>query len=685
MRHNFTLNIALWVVVALASAILFGVRENIPWIVEYPQAWTLPLSSWLNLLMDLVVSSFQGFFRGVAWLLERPMYSLQAVLHWAPWPATIALISLVGHRAGGWKLAAFCATALLYIVLVGYWDEAMNTLALVGVSVPISICAGFLIGIWGARSRRATHAIQVCLDFMQTVPAFAYLIPILLLFGFGPVVGLIASAIYAIPPMVRNVIVGLQVLPSDVLEAGAMSGCTPRQRFWWVEVPTAMPQILVGVNQCIMAALSMIIIASIIGGFEDIGWEVLNSMRKAEFGASLLSGLVIALMAMIMDRLGSGFADRKPTRRPAEHRFWLRGLPLALALTVTAAAILLGDGSARLPDVTWFNPEGIIDRAVDHVTENYGGVTLSLKNMAMFYFLIPLRSGLVQAVSPFSWGMELTPTFIIVYIALIGTLAAVVWRLISIAAAAVVAVLGVLFFFGTTETPWPVFILVVTLIAWQVGGWRVAAFCSGALMFILVNGLWEAAMLSVYLCGAAVVVCVAVGTTLGVWAAYNDRISTIVRPVNDTLQTMPQFVLLIPVLMLFQIGEFAALIAIVLYAVVPMVRYTEHGLRSVRGDIVEAARMSGCTRWQVFCEVKLPLAMPQMMLGLNQTILYGLAMLVIAALVGTADLGQEIYIALSEADVGRGLIAGVSIALIAMIADRIIQSWMNQRARSEHS
>ena len=164
---------------------------------------------------------------------------------------------------------------------------------------------------------------------MQTVPAFAYLIPLLLLFGFGPVVGLIASAIYATPPMVRNTMLGLDRVPSDISEAGLMSGCTRRQQFWHVEVPTALPQILVGFNQTTMAALSMVIVAAIIGGFEDIGWEVLSSMRKAEFGQSMLSGLVIALLAILIDRLTIGFARERPTG-PTAAMTWMTGRRLAI-------------------------------------------------------------------------------------------------------------------------------------------------------------------------------------------------------------------------------------------------------------------------------------------------------------------------------------------------------------------
>ena len=135
------------------------------------------------------------------------------------------------------------------MVIVGYWDESMATLALVAVSVPISVGLGLFLGILAFRFERLDRIIQPTLDLMQTIPAFAYLIPILFLFGFGPVVGLIASAIYAAPPMVRNTILGLRRVPSNIVESAIMSGCTPRQRFWQVEIPTALPQIMLGVNQ----------------------------------------------------------------------------------------------------------------------------------------------------------------------------------------------------------------------------------------------------------------------------------------------------------------------------------------------------------------------------------------------------------------------------------------------------
>ena len=180
-------------------------------------------------------------------------------------------------------------------------------------------------------------------------------------------------------------------------------------------------------------------------------------------------------------------------------------------------------------------------------------------------------------------------------------------------------------------------------------------------------------MLSVYLCGLAVLLSFAIGVALGILASEYDGVSAFLRPINDTLQTMPLFVILIPFVMIFKIGEFTALLAIMAYAVVPAIRYAEHALRNVPAGVVEAATCFGCTRRQLLWRVKLPLAMPVIMLGLNQTIMFGIAMLVIAALVGTNGLGQRVYIGLGDGDFGVGIVAGIGMAFIAMIADRMTQ------------
>jgi glycine betaine/proline transport system permease protein len=671
-----------WLGVIGITALCLLLRDQAAWLNKLPRDMIIPVSDWINLFMDWFVSSFKWLFRSLNWLLSWPMSAAQGLLQWLPWPATIAAFCVVSWVSSGWRLSIFTGLALFYMVITGHWEPSMNTLGIVFVSIPLAIAVGSVLAVGAYNSARVNSIVQPILDLMQTVPTFAYLIPILLLFGFGPVVGVVASAIYACPPMVRNMILGLQKVPPEVIESGLMSGSTKRQLFWWVQVPTAMPNIMVGVNQTTMCALSMVIIAAIIGGSADIGWEVLSTMRKAQFGQSLLAGAVIALIAMILDRISRGFTDRVRAverghlARAERLKPWYVALGLVVIFTLMAMFIPAIRG---YPEDWVIYPAGIINDGLFYITANYADVTNSIKNTTLFYYLLPIKVGFVKTISPFSWGFKLTPTMIWAYSIAVTGLASWAfvtrgWRL-SVA----VIVIGGLLFFGITGIPWLPFILIVSLLAWQVGGTRTALLSILGWSFMLFSGIWPQAMLSVYMCLAAVIFCLLAGGGLGIWASQNQRVSNFIRPINDTLQSMPLFVILIPFLMFFQIGEFTSFLAIIAYAIVPTIRYTEHGLRAVSQETVEAGQSMGCTRRQMLWEVKMPLAIPEIMLGLNQTVLFALAMLVITALVGSKGLGQSVYIALSSADAGRGMVAGLGMALIAIIADRIIQSWARKR------
>jgi glycine betaine/proline transport system permease protein len=667
-----------WVAVLAASALVMALKPEFAWLQAFPKSWVLPITAWLDLVMDPVVAALRGISRWLSWTIAIPLTGLKDILQGMPWSATLMLFALIAHRAAGRRIAVFTAAALFYIVLVGYWDEAMSTLALVGLAIPMAVVIGFLVGAVAQRYPRANAIVQSTLDFMQTVPAFAYLIPILLIFGFGPVVGLIASIIYAAPPMVRNTILGLERVPLELTESGRMSGCTAFQEFWWIRVPSAMPQLIIGLNQTTMAAFSMVIIAAIIGGFQDIGWEVLSTMRKAQFGQSLIAGLAMALLAMVLDRItcgltGRGWENRSASNRP---RAVLVAVLVLFAIFVLATTV---DALWRWPETWIVYPAEPLNAAVNGMTTHYGAAMEALKRHVLFYFLLPLKIGLVRTITPMSWGFAFTFTGMAVYWVALIALGTGAWLLIGWRTAVALLLVGAFLFHGATGVPWPAFIAVITLLAFSAGGLRTAAFAFLAQAFLLLSGFWQAAMLSVYLCAAAVTICILLGSLIGIAAAHSDGFSKMLRPVNDALQTIPQFVLLIPLLMLFRVGDFTALLAVVLYAIVPMIRYTEAGLRNVSPTLNEAGKAMGCTAHQLFWQVKLPQALPEILLGINQTIMFSLAMLVIAALVGTSDLGQEVYIALGKADAGRGLAAGIGMALIAMTADRILQQAASRR------
>jgi|GEM_PF-107727 len=677
-----------WLILVVAAIVCFVLADRFPAIQNYPVALTLPIQAWLNAAMEVFVDAVGPAFLLLSWLLEQAMNGIQAMLLTSPWVLTIAALSMLAYFAGNIRVAILTAAALLYMALIGYWDESMRTLALVLMSVPLAVLFGFLLGSLAFLSPRAEQVIQPLLNFMQTVPAFAYLIPALILLGFGPVVGLFVAIIYASPPFARNLLLGLKRVPSETVEAGITSGATPAQLFWQVRLRSATSTLLIGLNQTTMAALNMVIIASMIGSSADIGWEVLSTMRKAQFGESMLAGLVIVLMAITMDRITRAFAHKmglpKSVRAlgPLHRRIAGPAVTFVAVIVAIALTAYLWPALHRIPEQWIVNAAAPLNAGLNNLITTFSDQIEQLKRLIAFYFMMPLRLGLSQAISPFTWGIEFTPTLRMLYAGGATALAAFLfitgrWPLAIVAICACTVA-----YFGFSQIPWLVIVGLVALLAWQTGGWGSLLMSLAGMGFILASGLWPKAVLSIYLCTAAVLIAFSVGVTIGIIAARSNAVSTVIRPINDALQTMPLFVFLIPVIMVFGIGEFAALVAIFLYAVVPAIRYTEHGLRNLPASPVEAAVAMGCTPFQKLINVELPLALPEIMLGLNQTIMFSLAMLVIAALVGTSDLGQVIYTALSSANFGAGMAAGISMALIALIADRIIQCWSENRKKA---
>jgi len=661
----------IWTALAGLSLVLYLVSGNLPQLSVFPDEWVFSPAEVMNDFMEGFIAIFGPAFRAVGWLLEWPVRWAQSFLQFVPWSVTTAFFVLLGFIGSGCRLALFAGMSMLYMAVIGYWDESMNSLAIVLISVPMAVATGFLLGVMGFYSARARRFIVPLLDLLQTIPAFAYLLPILILFGFGTTVGLVASILYAFPPMVRNTILGLRAVPEEIIEAGMMSGATPSQLFWKVRMPAAQKQMLLGVNQTTMASLSMVIIASIIGGTNDIGWEVLSTMRKAQFGESLLAGFVIALIAMALDRITFAFATKQKEIEKSGPNLWLIGTVVLAALAALSTIMpFLRDW----PDALIWSPAEAMNSALEWVVVNGREWIEGIKNAAFFFVMLPIKIGLSDAVSPFTWGFALTPNLTMGYAALICALSAWAalrqrWTL-----AALILLWGVVSYIGLTQMPWLALFGIIVYGAYVTAGKNLAIGTAIGLAFLIFAGIWPQSVLSLYLCGIAVLISFFLGTLIGIWASESETVSKIIRPIMDTLQTMPLFVILIPFVMVFKIGEFTALLAIIAYAIVPAIRYTEHGLRNLPNAVIEAADTIGCGRWQMLFKVKLPLALPAIMLGLNQTIIYGIGMLVIAALVGTTGLGQQIYIGLGNGDFGVGMTAGIGMAIIAMIADRMTQA-----------
>lgn len=607
--------LALWAL-ALAGALGLWLGKDIwPWAVKYPRAWVVPLKDWITAFMkwlindfDLGLFTFKEFTRSIAWLLEWPLWFAKAMLaqgfkiplsgdeFWRTptlsWLALILVLAFLAYRIKDRALALLIALCFSYLAVFGQWDSAMMTLSSIMVAVPLGVGVGLWFGIQGYHSRRVERAITPVLDLMQTVPVFAYLVPILFLFGFGPVAAMIATMIYATPPMIRVTILALRMVPDEIVEFGRMAGCSRRQMMWKILIPSARPTLMVGVNQVIMLSLNMVIIASMIGA-GGLGHDVLASLRRLAIGEGLEAGIAITLLAIALDRLSQAYAtasqrgphgDERPGGLLKRHPY------LIGALALLAGATLL---SIFVPFLRTYPESGQVttgpfwDDLVRWININFFDQFEAVKTFLLLNLMIPFKRFLLQL-------------------------------------------------------PWPAVVAMIALAGAQLGGWRLAFLTAALIGFIAITGNWEKAMITVYLCGISVLFATVIGGPVGIWAARNDRVHKVVQVVIDTLQTLPSFVYLMPVVMLFRVGDFAAMIAVVAYAIPPVVRYTDHGIRKIPPALIEAARTSGCTRRQILWKVQIPLALPEIMLGINQTIMFALSMLVITALVGTRDLGQEV-------------------------------------------
>ena len=624
----------LWIVALAAMIGLHFLQDRLPWTAHYPAEAVIPFADWISAVMTWLKVNLTWFTRAISWLMAIPLDFAMGLLaknfplEFGDATVTVPRLSWVGI-VGAAAIAGFAGRdrwvgvvaglCTLYIALFGQWESAMLTLALIAICVPLCVVVGVLIGIWSNRSPRAEQLfITPALDLMQTVPTFAYLVPMLLLFGNNPVSAMLATAIYATPPMVRATTLALSRVPQEISDFGDIVGCTRRQKLWRVLLPSARPMLMVGINQVIMLSLNMVIISSMIGA-GGLGYDVLLALRALKVGAALEAGLAIVAMAIALDRLSQAVAGQRPRAFVGgpiwtRHPYFTAGLALLLATTALSTVL---PALHKVPPELTITTAPIWKAMVDWVTVNFFDVIEAFRTWMLLDVLNPVKAFLL-------------------------------------------------------DLPWLGVVALLGLAGLQLGGRKLALLVVLLMAFCAVTGLWEKTMTTVYLCGISSIIAAIIGTPLGILAARSDAADRVISPLIDTLQTMPSFVFLIPVVMLFRVGDVTALIAVVSFALAPAVRYANHGIRQVSPALIEASIASGCTRRQILWRVQLPLALPEIMLGVNQTILLALSMLIIAAMVGTRDLGQEVFIALAKADAGRGIVAGLAVAFIGITADRLI-------------
>ncbi|MER6348800.1 ABC transporter permease [Streptomyces sp. NPDC001595] len=609
-------------VLALAAIVLVPLAHSRWASGSWPDALTVDLTGPLTDTSGWIIDNrdshplFLYFFGHVSNAVVLSVRAVYLALLAAGWAGVTALGAFVAWRVAGARLALGTAAAFLACGLLGMWVPTMQTLALMTVAVLASVAVGALLGLAAGLSDRMDRILRPVLDTMQVLPAFAYLLPVVLVFGIGVPAAVLATVVYAAPPMARLTALGLRGADRGVLEAVESLGATARQRLLTARLPLARKELLLGVNQTIMMALSMAVIASVIGA-GGLGDRVYQALASVDVGAALAAGIPIVLLAVVLDRVTGAAGGGTAAPRRA-----LWPYALAAAVAVTAAGRLTG--RADWPEAWTLNIATPVNRAVDWMTDHlYSGVpvvggTGDWAARFTTWVLDPLRDGL-------QW------------------------------------------------LPWWSVLLVVAALAWLIGTWRTTLTAVLAMAAIGELGVWEPSLDTLSQVLAAVAVTLVLGVATGVAAARSDRFERLLRPVLDVLQTMPQFVYLIPVVALAGVGRAPAVAAAVVYALPAVVRITAQGLRQVDPAALESARSLGATGGQQLRQVQLPLARRSLLLAVNQGVVLVLAVVIIGGLVGGGALGYDAVFGLAQGDLATGLVAGAAIVCLGLMLDRVTQ------------
>ena len=583
----------------------------------------------------IVFTLFEGFSSSIDHLVDW----FNRFLLWLTWVGTTAAGVLLVLRFGGVRAGLLALFAFATFALAGLWEESMQTLALMLVAVALSLLVGIPLGLLAGRSRRFHRVLTPVLDAMQIVPAFAYLMPVVILFSIGPAAAVVSTIIYAIPPAIRITALGIRNVPVNTVEAATSLGATRLQLLGKVQLPLARRMILLGVNQTILFALSMVVIAGLIGG-GGLGAVVTTGLYSNP-ALAILAGLVIVVMAMTLDRATEAMADRTdPARR---HLDDARKRRLRLFTVAAAGAAVAAVAVGKAAGAATVYP----DEAGDPIR------TVTLEE----WLLSKIQVVLDYVQDPTTWVFAVTNR---VGIFILQELLLPLQQFL-------------------VETPWFVTVGGLTAIAFVISGLRPALMTLLMLSAIGVTGVWALAMDTLSQVLVATALAVALGVALGVLAAESDRFSKAMRPVNDLLQTLPQLVYIIPFIYLMPVSIVPGIVAGVLYAFPVTLRLVERGVRDVAPTSVEAASAFGASRRQVLSKVKLPLAGDAVMLGVNQAVVMVLAVVVIGGLVGSGGLGYEVAQGLVRGQFGQGVIASLAILALGIALDRVTQGTRRPR------
>jgi glycine betaine/proline transport system permease protein len=528
-------------------------------------------------------------------------------------------------------MALLAGGTFIWTALIGQWKLAMQTLSVLTVAAPMAAFIGLSLGVAAWKYAWFDKALRPILSVLQTLPFFTYLLPAVIFFKVGPTAGAVATIVYAIPPMILMTTLGLKKVSPEVVEAGKMSGSSKWQMLRYVYIPAARTEILVGVNQVIMLCLAMVVLTAFIG-MPGLGAKLLLMMNSFKLGRSFEIGVTIVLLAVMLDRCTKAWVIKQPEHFEKNTPLWkqngflLCGIGTFIFFIIIAQFVQVADHITRKQDFSMGKEidvliKGFLDLDPIQATTNW------LRWFLNVWVLIPFRNFLL-------------------------------W------------------------IPTPAFILFITAFSLWLGGKRPAIYSFIFFSIVAFTGWWDRAVITLYAVLSAVILSTLIGIPLGISASRSDKWSKRILLVCDTAQTFPSFIYLIPAIMLFGVNDVAVVFSILIFATVPLTRYTIEGLRAVPKEMIEAADMAGATRQQKLLNVQLPLALPTMAIGFNQAIMFAFFMVIIAAFIGTQDLGQELQRTLAGTDLGKNFVLGICVSLMALTFDLTIMKWAENRKRA---
>lgn len=568
-------------------------------------------------------ATIDGFVQFIRNLIAVP--APNTVIPVIGWLGVVGLIAFVVFATSQLRTMLLSVSLLLGCGLLGMWQFTMDSIAMTLAAVLLSLAIGIPLGIWAGLSNRVLKILTPFLDLAQILPTLVYMAPIALVFMIGAASATIATMIYSIPICIRITSHAIRNLNQSPVEAAESMGSTRNQTLIKVQIPMAKQMIVLGINQTVMAAVSFVVVAALIGA-PGLGKPVIDALIIRNVGQGFVAGFAVVFLAILMDRSTSAAAKRQQSFVPPTAAE-IKGKRIILIVSALATVISVLLSRTMLWAAVWPKEitiapqvEKFTNNATAWVLDNLYIFTVGFKDFISYSILNPLESQL-------------------------------------------------------SASPWYLTVAMIIALALIIAGVRTAMLAAVLAIAIVLSGLWYEAMLTLTQTIVGCLLTMIIGIALGIWTGRSDRAERVLRPFLDAGQTLPAFVYLVPMLGLFGPTRFTAIATGIVYAIPVVVKIVCEGIRAVPHSLIEAATAAGSTTRQIITKVQLPAAKKTILLATNQGLIYVLAVVVIGGFVGAGGLGYLVIVGNSKPELqGKGLIAGAAILLLGVIFDRIMQA-----------